>query len=148
MRRRHSGQIAGMETIARRKLDKEWHRRSDEMRAAWATGATAVDICFHDPAAAIDEVAVETRAVRFVFPDNTEAPERGAVSFATARDVGAGHDLFATVEVGLLVAQIDHYTRAAGVTIGHVRGDKIADGAASIERQRHEADGEKSETVH
>src|SRR5256714_9271941 len=87
----------------------------------------AVDVGFHNPAGIIDVIAVETGAMIDVFPNNVEATDRGAVSFAAAGNARRSRAMFTAIQVGLLLANIDHDGGASGVPLRDVRRHEVAD---------------------
>ena len=83
VRRRHPWQVALVQSVARRELEKVGHRGAHEVRMGRFGVTPGVDIGLHDSARVIDVVTIETGSMILVLANHLKATNRSAVSFAT-----------------------------------------------------------------
>ncbi len=136
MRRRFARQVAGVQTVARRKLDVERHRRAKKMRAAWPALPPHIHVWSNDSSGRVHVVPVKAGAVILIFADDPK-PSRGcAVSLPAARDARRRDSVLASKEIDLLPAKLDHHPCLPGMLFRDVRRDEIVHGAARAQAEK------------
>src|SRR5438034_453478 len=101
----HPWQVALVQSVAGRELEKVGHRGAHEMRMQRSAVTPAVDVGLHDFARGVNVVAIETGAMIFVFTDDLKATNRSAVSFSTAGYPGRRGSVLFPIEIGFLLPQ-------------------------------------------
>ena len=123
----HSGEITLVQSVPRRKLDEERHRRADEMGVRRFAVFPRIDVPLHDATRIVNVTAVETGTMVDVFANDREAADRGAMALAPAGDSGRSGPVFAAIQVRLLLAEIDNDRRLPGMPLRNVGGNQVAD---------------------
>src|SRR5437867_1799598 len=96
-----------------------------------------IDVRLHDLPRAINVVAIDTRAMIFVFADDFKATSWSAISFPTAGYPGFSGSIPSAIEVGFLLLQAHDDCWLAGMPLRQVGRDHVADrGAATQARNR------------
>src|SRR3984893_19533732 len=87
VRRRNAGQIALVQSISGRELEKVRHRRAYKFRMRRLRIFPHIHVWPHDPARLVVDIgAVEAGSMILVLADDAEMANRGLVPLATARD--------------------------------------------------------------
>ena len=110
-------QVALVQSVARRELDKIRHRGAHEVGMRWFGVAPAIDVGFHDSARIINVVTIKAGAMIFVFANDLKTTSRCAVAFATTGYAGRRGYISRAVDIGFLVPQAHDDGRPAGMTL-------------------------------
>src|SRR5436309_579622 len=119
----HPWQVALVQSVAGRELEKVGHRGAHEMRMQRSAVTPAVDVGLHDFARGVNVVAIETGAMIFVFTDDLKATNRSAVSFSTAGYPGRRGSVLFPIEIGFLLPQAHDDRWPSGMRLRQVRRD-------------------------
>ena len=105
VRRRHPWQVALVQSVARRELEKVGHRGAHEVRMGRFGVTPGVDIGLHDSARVIDVVTIETGSMILVLANHLKATNRSAVSFATTGYARRRGSIPSAIKIGFLRPQ-------------------------------------------
>src|SRR6266436_7159306 len=95
-------QVALVQSVARRELEKVGHRGTHEVRMRRFGVTPSIDVGLHDATRVVNVVTIETGAMIFVLTDNLEVTNRSAISFATTGYARRRGFILSTVEIGFL----------------------------------------------
>src|SRR5262249_42934133 len=111
---------------------------------SWHPIAPSVDIWPDHIVGGIDIIAVQTRAMHFLFPDHAEMSNRRAMALAPARNSRSRDQNAAPIKVSLLFAQIDHDRSPAAMSLRHVRLEHLGHRSAAAQRNQQAYQAERS----
>ena len=117
VRRRHPWQVALVQSVARRELEKVGHRRAHEVGMRRFGVTPRVDVGLHDSVRVVDVVTIETGAMILVLADHLKATNGSAISFATAGYARRRGSIPSAIKIGFLRPQAHDDRRPAGMTL-------------------------------
>ena len=125
-------QIALVQSVARRELEKVGHRGADEVGMWRLAVAPAIDIRFDDTARVVNVVTIDTGAMILVLARDLKATNRSVISFATAGYAGRRGYIPRPVDISFLCPQAHDDRRPARMTLRQIRCDQIGHSAAAV----------------
>jgi hypothetical protein len=141
MRGGFTREIAGVQSVGRKELDKERHLRSEKAGTSRARMFAHIDVCFHHFAGIRNVIPVKARPMIFIFSLHAEMASRRAISFPSARNPGLSHYLLAAIQESTLLPQIYGHGGRARMSGWDMRTDEIAHRPAGGEKAKQTREG-------